>query len=140
MFVQQRMKGSRSMISFDPRKEKYMSLATFRKSGKEVRTPVWVAENNETLYVFSEGTAGKVKRIRNNGRAQIAACNFNGEEIKSDWTIGTARLVEDQSEIDAMYRAFAKKYGLVMTLTNLLSRISGRYTRRAIIAIDVSKS
>lgn len=125
------------MLPFDPNREKYISLATFRRSGKEVRTPVWVAEHNGKLYVFSENTAGKVKRIRANGRAQFAACNFNGQVIKSGWTQSTARVVEDQSEIDAMYRAFARKYGLIMILTNFFSRLSGRFERRAIIAMDI---
>lgn len=123
------------MLPFDPNREKYISLAIFRSSGKEVRTPVWVAEHDGTLYVFSESTAGKVKRIRANGRAQVAACNFNGQVIKTDWVEGTARIVEDQSEIDAMYREFVGKYGLIMIITNFLARLSGRFERRAIIAI-----
>lgn len=125
------------MLPFDPNREKYISLATFRRSGKEVRTPVWVAEHGGTLYVFSENTAGKVKRIRANGRAKFAACNFNGQVIKSGWVDSTARVVEDQIEIDAMYRAFTRKYGLIMIVTNLFSRLSGRFGRRAIIAIDI---
>ncbi|MFP6629399.1 MAG: pyridoxamine 5'-phosphate oxidase family protein, partial [Myxococcota bacterium] len=42
----------------------YVSLATFRRDGREVRTPVWVARDGEHLYIFSEAKAGKVKRIR----------------------------------------------------------------------------
>lgn len=125
------------MLPFDPNTEKYISLATFRRNGKEVRTPVWVAEYDGTLYVFSESTAGKVKRIRANGRALFAACNVNGQTIKSDWVESTARIVGDQSEIDSMYREFGRKYGLLMTLTNFFSRLSGRFKQRAIIAIDI---
>jgi hypothetical protein len=40
-------------------REGYISLATFRRSGREVATPVWFAARNGKLYVFSEGTAGK---------------------------------------------------------------------------------
>ena len=125
------------MLPFDPNKEKYISLATFRRSGEEVRTPVWVAEYDGTLYVFSESTAGKVKRIHANGRALFAACNFNGQVIKSGWIESTARVVEDQSEIDSMYPEFVRKYGLIMTVTNFFARLSGRFERRAIIAIDI---
>ena len=43
----------------------YFSLATFRKSGVAVETPVWFAGDKQTYYVFSAGQAGKVKRLRN---------------------------------------------------------------------------
>lgn len=49
-------------------RERYVSLATFRRDGRAVPTPVWVAEHAGRLYVFTEGTAGKVKRLRNDPR------------------------------------------------------------------------
>ncbi len=43
-------------MSFDGLKgASYMSLATYRRDGREVRTPVWFAEGEGKLYVFSEG-------------------------------------------------------------------------------------
>ena len=42
----------------------YFNLATFRKNGNAVATPVWFAPHGDTFYVFSAGDAGKVKRIR----------------------------------------------------------------------------
>ena len=57
---------------------RYVSLATFRRNGREVRTPVWLAKVDVRYYLFSEGKAGKVKRIRANGRARLAACDLRG--------------------------------------------------------------
>ena len=56
---------------FDPAVESYVNLATFRRNGREVRTPVWIAGADCLYYVFSEGNAGKVKRIRANGRQPV---------------------------------------------------------------------
>ncbi len=36
---------------------RYFSLATFRKSGAMVATPVWFAEDAGVYYVFSAGNA-----------------------------------------------------------------------------------
>lgn len=116
--------------------ERYVNLATFRRSGVAVCTPVWVAEHNGAGYVFSAGDAGKVKRIRNNGRVQLAACDARGK-VHGEWLDGTARLVEDQQEIDAMYPAFSAKYGVQMWIADFFSRLTGRYRRRAIIAIEL---
>ena len=121
---------------FDPGNEAYVNLATYRKDGWEVRTPVWLAQVNDEYYVFSESKAGKVKRIRNNGRMSIAACNVRGD-VKSEWLHGSARLVEDSREISSMYRAFDKKYGWQMRTLNFFARLSGRYNNRMIIALSI---
>lgn len=122
------------MMPFDPAREPYVNLATYRKSGAEVCTPVWIAEHAGNYYVFSESKAGKVKRIRAIKRVRLAACDIRGN-LKSDWIEGVARIVDSEEEIEAMYPAFTRKYGWQMRLGNLFARISGRYGRRAIIAI-----
>ncbi len=70
---------------FDPAAEKYVSLATYRRNGVEVKTPVWIAEKGGLYYVFSAGDAGKVKRIRATPRVRLAACDVRGN-LRSDWT------------------------------------------------------
>ena len=40
-------------MSIDPAKEKYVSLATFRKNGTEVKTPVWIADASGTPVVYT---------------------------------------------------------------------------------------
>lgn len=123
---------------FNPTLEQYINLATYRKDGREVRTPVWVAASMGRYYVFSEAKAGKVKRINNNGKMSIAACDMRGN-IKSGWMPGSARIVKDDIEIVAMYRAFEKKYGWKMRLLNFFARLSGRFDRRAIISFELTR-
>ncbi|MDZ7826283.1 MAG: hypothetical protein U5R48_10030 [Gammaproteobacteria bacterium] len=48
---------------------RYISLETFRRDGRGVATPVWCAEADGILYLFSAGDAGKVKRIRGRERS-----------------------------------------------------------------------
>ena len=122
-------------LPFDLPSEQYINLATFRKDGHEVRTPVWVASANDAHYVFSEARAGKVKRIRNNGRINVAACDARGG-VKSIWISGKAKIVTDEAEIETMYRAFDQKYGWQIRLLNFIARLSGRYKKRAIIAFQ----
>ncbi len=54
------------------RGHQYLNLTTYRKSGEPVRTPVWFAQEGDTLYLFTNGETGKVKRIRNSGRVLVA--------------------------------------------------------------------
>ena len=79
------------MSSFDPATAKYVSLVTFRKTGVEVRTPVWIAPLNGKHYVFSEANAGKVKRLRNNPAIKMALCNVRGKILLDEWLDGKQR-------------------------------------------------
>ena len=83
----------------------YVSLATWRKNGKEVRTPVWVARAGERLYVFTEGTAGKVKRLRNSPRSAVAPCDVRGK-LKGDFVPASTVVVEDPAVVARAYDAF----------------------------------
>lgn len=117
--------------------ERYVSLATFRRDGREVRTPVWVAESEGRLYVFSEAKAGKVKRIRATRRVAVAPCDVRGG-LRGDFTPGTGRVVDEPEVIERAYRAFRHKYGWLMRITNLLSTLNGRIHRRAMLEITLA--
>jgi len=119
--------------------EKYVSLSTFRKTGVEVKTPVWIAPLGGRYYVFSAGEAGKVKRIRATSRVRLAACDMRGN-LKSGWVDGKACIISDPTLIKNAREALTKKYGLMMRLTDILSSISGKIHRRAYIEIDLTIS
>lgn len=118
----------------DPARESYVSLATFRRDGREVRTPVWIAGEGGVFYVFSAPEVGKVKRIRANGRVALAACNYRGV-VKGPWRDGRARLVDDPASRTAALRALRAKYGVQMWLADVLSKLGGRFASRAYIEI-----
>ena len=58
--------------------QKYISVATFRKNGTAVYTPVWFAEDNGKLFVMTRSDSGKYKRLRNNPDVKIAPCTIRG--------------------------------------------------------------
>lgn len=126
-----------SAATLDPARERYVSLATFRRDGREVRTPVWVAVCDGRAYVFSSPEVGKVKRVRANGRARLAACTMRGD-VTGPWTEAQARLVDEPALIARAHRALIAKYGWQMRLIDLMSRLSGRYARRAWIELELA--
>jgi len=64
------------IATFD--RHRYLTLATFRRTGAEVRTPVWFAAVAGKLYVFTAGESGKVKRLRGSSRARVAPSDMRG--------------------------------------------------------------
>src|SRR5262245_7588783 len=60
------------MDILDFAKHRYMNFATFRKSGAEVKTPVWFAVLDGKVYCYTPNKSGKVKRLRNSSRPDRA--------------------------------------------------------------------
>ena len=112
----------------------YLSLATFRKSGDEVRTPVWFAAEGGCYYIFSNGAAGKVKRLRNSPRARAAPCDVRGKVLGA-WRDAQAQLIDNEQEIERAHAALRRKYGWQMALLDFFAGLSGRKRQRVYIAL-----
>jgi uncharacterized protein len=122
---------------FEPATEKYVSLATYRRNGVEVKTPVWIGELAGRYYMFSAGDAGKVKRIRATPRVRLAACDIRGN-VRSNWIEGRARIVSEPALIGSVQKALRRKYGLIMWLSDVMATLAGRMRRRAYIEIELA--
>ncbi len=89
---------------------KYLSLETFRKTGVGVRTPVWFAEKDGELLLYTLADSGKVKRIRNNPRVRIVPSDIRGNP-RGQWVDAQARLLEGDQARTAN-RLLNQKYWL----------------------------
>ena len=58
--------------------QKYLNLETSRQSGTPVATPMWCAEHQGLLSVYSRAEAGKVKRLRRDPRVRVVPCTARG--------------------------------------------------------------
>lgn len=113
---------------------KYINLTTYRKNGKAVPTPVWFAEMDGKLYVFTGAQTGKAKRIRANGRASVAPSDARGNPL-DDFVPMQARLVQDEQLIrraDALYK---QRYGFQRALIGWLNRLRGRRDTTVLIEL-----
>ncbi len=116
--------------------EKFISLASYRKNGSLVETPVWVAPLDGKLYVFTLKETYKVKRIENNPKVRVAKCDARGK-ILGEWFDGTCVVVTDPARVASVYASFRNKYGIIMRIGDVLSTLSGRMKRRVILEITV---
>lgn len=114
--------------------EKYVLVTTFRRSGKPVPTPVWIARDGDELILYSARDAGKVKRIRANADVEVTACDLRGAKTHGDTARGTARVLDDPGSARAR-DVIARKYGLFGKLAMLGSRLRGGTSRTVGIAI-----
>ncbi|MFI4984842.1 MAG: PPOX class F420-dependent oxidoreductase [Solirubrobacterales bacterium] len=84
-------------------------LVTYRGDGTPVPTPVWAAEEAGRLYVRSERSSGKVKRLRRDARLLVAPCTVRGEPLGAPLE-ACARVLAAEEEPLAE-RALAARYG-----------------------------
>jgi PPOX class probable F420-dependent enzyme len=115
---------------------RYISLATYRLNGAEVATPVWFAEADGKLYVFTAEQSGKVKRLRHSPRARVAPSDARGR-VRGEWRPASARILTEPRSIERAHAALQAKYGWQMRVTNLLSRLTGRINHRAWLEIQL---
>ncbi|MDP2702094.1 MAG: PPOX class F420-dependent oxidoreductase [Candidatus Rokubacteria bacterium] len=117
-------------------RHRYITLATFRRNGAEVATPVWFAAIDGKLYVFTAEQSGKVKRLRHSQRARVAPSDARGR-VRGEWRQASARIVTEPRTIERAHAALQAKYGWQMRATNLLSSLIGRINHRAWLEIQL---
>ena len=114
------------------RDHKYLNLETFKKSGEGVKTPVWFAADPSAdlaspqarLYAYTTSETGKIKRIRNNGRARIAPCDARGK-LLGDWVDARAEIITGPGAENAD-RLLNKKYWPWKQLLNFFASFRRR--------------
>ena len=114
----------------------YLSLATKKRDGQWVWTPIWFAKvASGALVAFSAGGAGKVKRLRNFSDIQVKPCTAGGKPL-GDASPGAARLTTDANECAEAYQALHAKYGWQMKALDFASRLSGNFHKRQVLVIE----
>ena len=112
--------------------ERYISVETYRRNGRAVRTPVWFVISDGLVIVVTRDQTGKFRRLRNDRRVRIAACSIRGH-VREDggdgdargWASGTATILSERETADAV-RMRDAKYGMMARLAKVLSRGKGR--------------
>jgi len=120
-------------------KEKYISLTTYRRSGKAVATPVWFVLDGERLFVWTGAQSGKVKRLRNNPEALVASCTSRGK-VTSEAFRATVRIVPEASGQRAQV-LLNQKYGLMkrgIEVLNTIVRIVRRRPKGESVYLEIT--
>lgn len=91
-------------------RSKHVSLTTYRRNGTPVATAVWHVVSGDELIIISDSNAGKVKRIRNNGKVLVTPCDMRGRIAPGAASVeGTARLL-DEEQTEAGRRLLRRRY------------------------------
>jgi PPOX class probable F420-dependent enzyme len=119
--------------------QQYLNMETFRKSGLGVKTPVWFVQDGETLFVRTIADSGKVKRIHNNSKVNIAPCTMDGTPLGL-WVPAQACEVTSIDIEHKVERLLGKKYGLQKTFFGLASAFRRQKSTILEIHLDAESS
>ena len=104
--------------------QSYLNLESFKRDGTPVQTPLWFAEDDGVLYIYTLANSGKVKRILRNPRVRIAPCTMRGN-VTGQWVAGEAHIV-DETTAEHGHALLLKKYGWQKRLGNIFSALMKR--------------
>jgi PPOX class probable F420-dependent enzyme len=113
----------------------YVALTTFRRDGTPVTTPVWAAAEGNSLYIFSNPNAGKVKRLRNSSRAAVAPCTATGTITGS--SLPAEALILPSAQMPMVWALLIKKYGVPARLFAAYDRVRALLRMKPSAGIEV---
>jgi PPOX class probable F420-dependent enzyme len=87
---------------------KCIALTTFKRDGSRISTPIWFNVMGGKIYVTTETSAWKVKRIANNPNVEFAVCTQRGKVTRQKFG-GTARVLAPV-EMEAVIAAKKRRY------------------------------
>ncbi|MGX7829381.1 PPOX class F420-dependent oxidoreductase [Actinokineospora sp. 24-640] len=115
---------------------KYLLVTTYRRDGRAVPTPVWVARDGAALLIWTVTDSGKVKRMRNNPRVELAECDIKGNP-KGTPVPATARLL-DADGTERARTLIRGKYGIAgfLVIAGSKLRRGGKGTIGIALTVD----
>jgi PPOX class probable F420-dependent enzyme len=105
--------------------EKYVSVATFRKTGVAVATATWVVPlDGGRVGILTSSASGKAKRLRNNPSVTLQPSDVRGRVKAGTMPVtGTVDLVTSGPDFEALTTKVRAKYGLMVPITRLLDSV-----------------
>jgi len=106
---------------------KYVSFVSYRKSGKAIATPVWIAPFEDGYGFTIESTSGKAKRLAHTSRATIQACDVKGVITSGATIYNCTASVVLHERAEQVRDAIAHKYGLTYKAFSILLWFRSRF-------------
>ena len=117
--------------------QEFLSLETFRKNGVGVKSPIWFAEEDNILYMWTVGESAKVKRIRNNPQVKIAPCKRMGE-VTGEWVDASASVDDSAAAVQHVEKILRKKIGIGFAIFQLIDGLRDRQRGERRVCLKVS--
>ena len=123
MREEKQMTGSNAELAIS--QEKYVSAATFRKTGAAVATAIWIVSlDGGRVGLLTSSASGKAKRLRNNPGVTLQPSDVRGR-VKAGTTpvTGAVELVTSGADFETITSRVTAKYGLMVPIMRLVDSV-----------------
>jgi uncharacterized protein len=105
--------------------EKYVSVATFRKTGVAVATATWIVPLDAgRVGILTSSASGKAKRLRNIPSVTLQPSDVRGRvKVGTKPVTGTVELVTSGPDFEAITSSVKSKYGLMVAIMRLVDNL-----------------
>jgi hypothetical protein len=105
--------------------EKYVSVATLRKTGVAVATATWIVPlDGGRVGILTSSASGKAKRLRNNPSVTLQPSDVRGQvKVGTTPVTGTVELVTTGPDFEGITSRVKAKYGLMVPIMRLVDGV-----------------
>ncbi len=122
--IQASIASAVTTASVDLADARFIALATFRRTGEAVETPVLFVQDGERLLVRTAHDAGKLKRLRNDPTVALAPCDQRGRPVGAV-VHGRARILGPEAVGPALHLLHGK-YRIAGPLFTTVRHLRGK--------------
>ena len=102
-------------------RHRFVNLATRRKNGEMVATPMWFAVAGDVMYMNTDQRSWKVKRIRNDPYVTLQPCTSRGK-LRSDEKIEAVAAIVPRDQRASADAVLLDRYGWQRKVFRLFHR------------------
>jgi PPOX class probable F420-dependent enzyme len=114
--------------------EKFVSLATFKKDGAAVATPMWIGRDGDQLFFWTPADSWKAKRAKNNPRVVLVPCSRGGKVREgADPIDGVAEVITERATVQRLAGVIRRKYGLMFIVVTFIERLLARKQKPRVV-------
>jgi len=112
---------------------RFVDLVTYRRDGTPIGTQVLFVEESDRFLVRIAHNSGKLKRLRNDSRVELAACDQRGRRTGPAFT-GQARILGHE-DVQPTLRRLHAKYPVSARLFTMIRMVQRR--RNVIVEVTL---
>ncbi len=117
--------------------QEFLSIETFHKNGIGVKSPVWFAQEGDMLYIWTVGDSGKIKRIHNNARVNIAPCKRFGA-VTGEWMAAQASVDDSAAAVRHIEILLGRKVGFEFAMFRRIDRLKDWWSGSHRVCVKLS--
>jgi uncharacterized protein len=112
---------------------RYLSVASFKRDGTAIATPVWFVSDGRRLFALTDLHSAKSRRIRRNPRVLVAPCRVDGK-LRGEPVAACAEVLTATADLERIQKLLLARYKVSYRVVMLFYRLGRRLRGKQSVA------